>query len=1737
MARVAPDPSALPRRDIAWADLAPDSAPPLVGGFGVVFSARWQRRRVAVKVPIAVVLHGAVGGDVSAVLAEAATLVRASDDGANDYVVKLLGVARGPAPSWAAACERGRAAWAERAKAAPPPPAGGSLPHLLGLVMDWAEGGSLEAALFPPGAARAPWPQELPDKLRLLCEVAEGLWRLHGAGVVHGDIKAENVLLSAAVGAERHVRLADFGFSTLRAVADEALRSSQLSRVYAATDVVRGTPAYMAPEMKASRAQGALVPAVAANRSTDTYAFGTLAWEVLVGERPWEGYDEAARLADIRSGQTLDIGKLPRILPSESRAVLARCLDRDRSARPRVAEVLQSLEQARDTLEGGGRRRQVFLSYCWAGGRRKPLATEVYLALGKEGYSTWIDQVEMQHDLRKSMYEGISNCDVFVALLSPDYAASENCLFELRCAVVAQKPVVACCAEPGFWRSWLLPNGSRAVPDDHELAVHANLQGGLWVDLGEASAVDWGAEPVPEAERRKLTQKPEALPCLLRLVQQHAAAAREGGAASPRRKVAAPAPGPAASLAHNTAALAERLLLLAAEDRAGVAASASAGVGAEARLLARQRALQEHAAAIDAAIGVLREKRTEALKTAAAKETEAAQLDAAALRATSDAAALVEAAKAAYLTAVAKSSAVEDVPARIKRDADKARADLQRDEAVYMQESAAGLRAAAAELRAAAEKAAAADARAAARRSEQLAAAGLSGADLLRERATAKAEEAQTIRRRALSAAQFGGSNGAASDVEAAEASIGRLLQARAALAEAEQPLPGTQPGWLSERGAVSSWRTVLEDLARADAQASEADAESAQMLEDASALGGKSKARLEESAAAEARAATDLRAAALSKGGFSGSSAAALGAAISSVRRYLLAEAALTAAEEAVSGAPLRSEVISVAELALRAKAASLADARRAAEILDGESSRLRGEEAGARAQALGDGDALIQAIERRDEGAARALIARGGAFAVAFVDKGARTPLTSALAAGLDGLAVLLIEQGADVKRADEAGRMPRDLCASGRVPRARALVVAKGGVTASAAHAADGARLIDACRRGDAAGASALLRAGADVTIIAGDGNTALLLACAAGLDEVACDLISKGANINAICGGKTAVEIAAPRCCRGSKAPRALEALRARGALGAADAFEPERRAARERAARAAVAELVSDEVVAPPRVVALLRDFGGDSAVGPAVGEAAARLLVAASAGAGAATCVAAGAPAALATLAATSAAKANSSTAQNVAGALANMAGLDDAGRIACVTARAPAALVALASSAAVAGSSAAVQSVALAMKQVASIEAGRAASVAAGVPAALVTLAATEAVRCDAAAAENVASAMSAVANSDECRPACIAAGVAASLTRLAGARVVKDSPSASLMVACAITNIAVSEGGRAACVAAAAPAALVGLAAAEAVRASAGAATYIAWAFTNISWSAGPHRAACVAAGALTALRALAAQPAAKSDAEASAKLDAALAKLESRAEAAAAAELGGTGGTVAPTRVVALLREFGGDSAVGAAAAKALVAASAGSGRAACVAAGAPAALVTLAGKYRGRRRGGGPLRIVPNPATSPNPRHTHRRRRHEGRLSNGAERRRRFLQPRRRRSWPRGLRGGARARRPHCAFVGSVGQGRGGGCRKYRACDREPRRKRRRPVRLRCSRCTRGPRGLVGGSEDQRQRRAVRRVGHGQPRVDGGAGTRRVRPCRRRRRLASARLAAGSQGRRCGRRQDR
>ena len=85
----------------------------------------------------------------------------------------------------------------------------------------------------------------------------------------------------------------------------------------------------------------------------------------------------------------------------------------------------------------------------------------------------------------------------------------------------SRRPLVACVVEPGIWKveGW--------TPGE-ELKALACLSSKLYADASGASGVDFGAEAVPEAERRKLTHDPKALPRILELI----ARARKGAAGS-----------------------------------------------------------------------------------------------------------------------------------------------------------------------------------------------------------------------------------------------------------------------------------------------------------------------------------------------------------------------------------------------------------------------------------------------------------------------------------------------------------------------------------------------------------------------------------------------------------------------------------------------------------------------------------------------------------------------------------------------------------------------------------------------------------------------------------------------------------------------------------------------------------------------------------------------------------------------------------------------------------------------------------------------------------------------------------------------------------------------------------------------------------------------------------------------------------------------------------------------------
>ena len=126
-------------------------------------------------------------------------------------------------------------------------------------VMPYEAGSSLRQRLAEKG------PLPLDDAVLLLRDVCDGLAYAHQHGIVHLDVKPDNVLLSG-----RHAMLTDFG------VAKAAAGPSATGAA-----VTLGTPAYMAPEQIAGD------PRI--DHRTDIYAVGVLAYELLAGRPPFDG--------------------------------------------------------------------------------------------------------------------------------------------------------------------------------------------------------------------------------------------------------------------------------------------------------------------------------------------------------------------------------------------------------------------------------------------------------------------------------------------------------------------------------------------------------------------------------------------------------------------------------------------------------------------------------------------------------------------------------------------------------------------------------------------------------------------------------------------------------------------------------------------------------------------------------------------------------------------------------------------------------------------------------------------------------------------------------------------------------------------------------------------------------------------------------------------------------------------------------------------------------------------------------------------------------------------------------------------------------------------------------------------------------------------------------------------------------------------------------------------------------
>jgi serine/threonine protein kinase len=163
-------------------------------------------------------------------------------------------------------------------------------------------------------------PRWLPDDevQPIVSAVLSAIAAAHGAGVVHRDLKPDNVFLSKTRSGQSRPKIVDFGIGKLSSPTGNDLRLTETGQTV-------GTPLYMAPEQ--FRASSVVGPAA------DQYALGVLIHEILTGELPFNATHVFEMVLLHATEQARDPRTLRPDLPASVAEFVLRCLEKDPAAR------------------------------------------------------------------------------------------------------------------------------------------------------------------------------------------------------------------------------------------------------------------------------------------------------------------------------------------------------------------------------------------------------------------------------------------------------------------------------------------------------------------------------------------------------------------------------------------------------------------------------------------------------------------------------------------------------------------------------------------------------------------------------------------------------------------------------------------------------------------------------------------------------------------------------------------------------------------------------------------------------------------------------------------------------------------------------------------------------------------------------------------------------------------------------------------------------------------------------------------------------------------------------------------------------------------------------------------------------------------------------------------------------------------------------------------------------------
>lgn len=204
----------------------------------------------------------------------------------------------------------------------------GELPDGRGyFVMEWLEGESLSARLDKGGLPAT-------EAIEILDAICDALDAAHEAGVVHRDLKSDNVFI-AKLRDQRKVKLLDFGLAKLAGRGESgehgALHTTK-------SGMVVGTPAYMSPE----QARGKHV-----DHRTDIYALGCLTYKMLTGRLPFTADNAMDLIIKQLNQPPPSPSKLAPKTPPELSRMVVQMMAKDAAERPTLADVRALLAKLR----------------------------------------------------------------------------------------------------------------------------------------------------------------------------------------------------------------------------------------------------------------------------------------------------------------------------------------------------------------------------------------------------------------------------------------------------------------------------------------------------------------------------------------------------------------------------------------------------------------------------------------------------------------------------------------------------------------------------------------------------------------------------------------------------------------------------------------------------------------------------------------------------------------------------------------------------------------------------------------------------------------------------------------------------------------------------------------------------------------------------------------------------------------------------------------------------------------------------------------------------------------------------------------------------------------------------------------------------------------------------------------------------------------------------------------------